>query len=311
MSNLNACLPEEAVKTRRFRGPEAFEMLAGVLLSTPAISLMLLFLIGPLMAVVLLSLTDWQLGMASFDWVWLENYRELFNDKTFWISLKNTFVYVLIVVPGSVFLGLGAAMLIEAGQHGKAFYRAVYFLPVMATLIAMSIVWQVILHPDFGLLNLTLKEFGISGANWLQDRSLVLYVLSGIGIWQLLGFNLVLFLSGLLAIPHHLYEAAEMDGVSSAWGRFRLVTWPMLGPVTLFVVVISSIKSFQVFDTVQVLTKGGPNHASEVLLYTMYSEAFEFFRTSYAAAVTVVFLCFILLLTLINARFMESKVHYS
>ncbi len=314
---MNSLAPD-AVKLNRptfasriFKGAENHERLLGWLLSLPANSLMLLFLVGPILAVLALSFTDWQLGMDSFAWVGLDNYQEMLTDDTFWHSLKNTMIYVAVVVPGSVVLGLGAAMLIEAGQHGKAFYRAVYFLPVMATLIAMSIVWQVILHPDFGLINLMLKELGITGPNWLQDRELVLYVLCGIGIWQQVGFNLVLFLSGLMAVPSHLYEAAEMDGASSAWARFRLVTWPMLGPITLFVLVITSIKAFQVFDTVQVLTQGGPNKASEVLLYTMYTEAFEYFRTSYAAAVTVVFLFFVLLLTLLKARFVERKVHYS
>lgn len=314
---MNQSLPESITKQkssvidRLFRGADNHERLLGWLLSLPASGLMLLFLIGPIVAVMALSFTDWQLGMDSFAWVGLENYQEMFSDRTFWISLKNTMIYVAVVVPGSVILGLGTAMLIEAGKRGKAFYRAAYFLPVMATLIAMSIVWQAILHPDFGLINLLLKEFGITGPNWLQDRDLVLYALCGIGIWQQVGFNLVLFLSGLMAIPYHLYEAAEMDGAGSAYERFRLVTWPMLGPITLFVLVITSIKAFQVFDTVHVLTKGGPNNASEVLLYTMYTEAFEFFRTSYAAAVTVVFLFFVLLLTLIKTRFIERKVHYS
>lgn len=296
---------------RVFKGANNHERLLAWTLSLPANGLMLLFLIGPMLAVLALSFTDWQLGMDSFAWIGMSNYQEMFGDDTFWQSLNNTLIYVAVVVPGSVALGLGAAMLIEAGQHGKAFYRAVYFLPVMATLIAMSIVWQVILHPDFGLINLALKEFGVTGPNWLQDRDLVLYVLCAIGIWQQVGFNLVLFLSGLMAVPSHLYEAAEMDGACSVWERFRLVTWPMLGPITLFVMVITSIKAFQVFDTVQVLTQGGPNKASEVLLYTMYTEAFEYFRTSYAAAVTVVFLFFVLLLTLIKARFVERKVHYS
>jgi multiple sugar transport system permease protein len=305
-------LPRKSNLTDRlFRGADNYERLLGWLLSLPATGLMLLFLIGPILAVLALSFTNWQLGMDTYEWIGLGNYREMIGDDTFLKSLKNTMIYVAVVVPGSIVLGLGSAMLIEVGKHGKSFYRAVYFLPVMATLIAMSIVWQVILHPDFGLLNLMLKEVGIIGPNWLQDRDLVLYVLCGIGIWQQVGFNLVLFLSGLMSIPSHLYEAAEMDGASSAWDRFRLVTWPMLGPITLFVLVITSIKAFQVFDTVQVLTKGGPNKASEVLLYTMYTEAFEYFRTGYAAAITVVFLFFVLLLTLIKTRFIERKVHYS
>lgn len=204
---MNLSLPESlALRRRRLLarlpgGAAHREQLLGWLLSLPATGLMLLFLVGPLLAVLLLSFTDWGLGMDSLAWVGLDNYAEMFADKTFWKSLKNTLIYVAVVVPGSVFLGLGAAMLIEAGEHGKAFYRALYFLPVMATLIAMSIVWQVILHPDFGLINLLLRELGVRGPNWLLDPDLVLYVLCTIGIWQQLGFNLVLFLSGLMAVP--------------------------------------------------------------------------------------------------------------
>lgn len=277
----------------------------------PALFLMLVLLIGPVVAVLVMSLTDYQLGARTFSFIGLGNYQALAADRVFWKSLGNTLVYVAIVVPGSVGLGLGVALLIESGRGLRSFYRAVYFVPVMATLIAMAVSWEFMLHPQFGLVNLTLRWFGFPGFNWLSDAATVLPVLATIGIWQLFGFNMVLFMAGLMAIPRHLYEAAEIDGATSAWARFRLVTWPLLGPVTLFVVVISGIRSFQVFDTVQVLTKGAPNKASEVLLYTMYAEGFEFFRSGYAAAIAVVFLVFVLALTLVKTWVVERRVHYS
>ncbi|MGF1700219.1 sugar ABC transporter permease [Photobacterium makurazakiensis] len=296
----------------RFAVPAKWrEPVTAWLLSAPALFLMLLFLIGPMAAVLLLSFTDWQLGMDSFDFVGLANYQELIDDPVFWISLKNTLLYVAVVLPGSVIGGLAIAMLIESRPSGKSFYRTVFFLPVMASLIAMSIVWEYILHPEFGLLNMVLNLVGVEGRDWLNDPDAVVYVLAGIGVWHQLGFNMVLFMSGLMAIPKHLYEAAEMDGVSNPLSRFSLVTWPMLGPVAMFVIVITAIKAFQVFDTVHVLTKGGPGKSSEMLLLTMYHEGFEYFRTSYAAAITVVFMFFILLVTIIKTRYMEKKVHYS
>ncbi|BBK37167.1 ABC transporter permease [Allostella sp. ATCC 35155] len=287
------------------------EALAALSLSGPAVFLMILFLIGPLVVVALLSLTDYQLGAASLRYVGLGNYVEMFADRVFQRSIQNTLVYVAVVVPASVGLGLGAALLIEAGASLRAFYRAVYFLPVMATLIAMAIVWEFMLHPTLGLINLTLREFGIEGYNWLQDRRTALFTLCAIGIWQSVGFNMVLFMAGLTAIPGDLYEAAAVDGARTSIDRFRTVTWPMLGPVTLFVVVITAIRSFQIFDTVQILTKGGPNRATEVLLYTMYSEGFSFFRTGYAAAVTVVFLVFVLALSLAKTWAINRRVHYA
>lgn len=289
---------------RRSVQPVALGLLA------PALILMTLLLLGPVVVVMLMSLTDYQLGASSWSVIGLANYRELFADRVFWKSLTNTLLYVAIVVPASVALGLGIALLIEAGSSLRSFYRSVFFIPVMATLIAMAISWEYMLHPQFGLINLMLKAVGLPARAWLSDPSLVLPTLAAIGVWQLFGFNMVLFLAGLVSIPRALYEAAEMDGARSAWARFRLVTWPMLGPVTMFVVLISAIRSFQVFDTVHVLTKGGPSKASEVLLYTMYSEGFEFFRSGIAAAIAVVFLGFVLLLTLVKARILDKRVHY-
>lgn len=279
-------------------------------LLVPAVTLMLLMLLGPIAAVLLMSFTDYQLGAPSWSFVGLSNYADLWADKVFWRSLTNTLFYVAIVVPASVALGLGIALLIEAGTSLRGFYRAVFFVPVMATLIAMAISWEYMLHPQFGLINLMLKAVGLPAMAWLAEPELALSTLAVIGVWQLFGFNMVLFLAGLVSIPRYLYEAAEMDGAQSAWSRFRLVTWPMLGPVTMFVVLISAIRSFQVFDTVHLLTKGGPSKASEVLLYSMYSEGFEFFRSGLAAAIAVVFLGFVLLLTLVKARVIERKVHY-
>jgi multiple sugar transport system permease protein len=284
---------------------------AAYALSGPAFVLMLMMLIGPLAGVIALSFTDYQLGAPSFSWIGLSNYREMFADRVFWISLKNTLTYVAIVVPGAVAFGLGVALLIQSGAGLRSWYRTIYFLPVMATLIAMAIVWEFMLHPQFGLVNGLLRAAGLPGHSWLQDRGTALYSLCVIGIWQAVGFNMVLFLAGLVSIPKHLYDAAEVDGAESAWSRFRLVTWPMLGPVTLFVVAISAIRSFQVFDTVQVLTKGGPSKSSEVLIYTMYTEGFEFFRSGYGAAVTVVFLAFVLLLTLLKSALGNREVHYA
>ena len=278
-----------------------------LLLTSPAIVLMLLFLIGPLVAVMALSFTDYQLGAPTLSFTGLANYAEIIEDETVRISLANTLVYVAVVVPVSVVFGLGAALLIEADSALRAFYRAAYFLPVMATLIAMAIVWGFLLDPRIGAVNFVLKALGLKTQDFLHDRNLVLFTLCGIGIWQSVGFNMVLFMAGLTAIPPELYEAASVDGVRDAPARFRLVTWPMLRPVTLFAVVITAIRAFQVFDTVQVLTDGGPNKASEVLLHTIYSEAFGYFHVGYAAALVVVFLAFVFVLSAIRVFVLDRR----
>ena len=278
-----------------------------MLLTAPALVLMAVFLIGPLLAVIALSFTNYQLGAPSLSFVGFANYIEMTEDETVRISLANTLIYVGVVVPASVALGLGAALLIEADPSLRGFYRASYFLPVMATLIAMAIVWEFMLDARFGAVNMLLKAIGLGPYDFLHDRKLVLFTLCGIGVWQSVGFNMVLFMAGLTAVPRELYEAAAIDGAGRGFERFKLVTWPMLGPVTLFTVVITAIRAFQVFDTVQVLTDGGPNKASEVLLHTIYAEAFNFFRNGYAAALVVVFLLFIMALSAVRLFVLDRK----
>ncbi len=307
----SAVVPNEVFPAGPIHHARTYEGSAAMLLSFPAVFLMVLLIVGPALAVLAMSVTDYQLGAPAWSFIGFDNFRQLADEPVFWKSLGNTFIYALIVVPGAVVLGLGTAMLIESCQSFKGFYRAAYFVPVMATLIAMAITWEFMLHPQFGLINIVVKAVGLAPRNWLAETSTALPTLAVIGIWQQFGFNMVLFLAGLVSIPKYLYEAAALDGATSEWERFRLVTWPMLGPVTLFVVVISAIRSFQVFDTVHVLTKGGPSKASEVLLYSMYAEGFEFFRSGLAAAIAVVFLVLVLVLAVIKANVMERRIHYA
>ncbi len=307
----------DALALARVRRPAAralpgavAEALAGWTLAGPAIVLMWLMLLGPAVAVILLSLTDWTFGAPTIAWVGLANYQELWRDRVFWQSLRNTLAYVAFTVPLSVFLGLGVALLIEAGTHGRGLYRALFFLPVMSTLLAMALVFQFAFHPTVGLVNKALALLGLPTTDWLKNPDTALYALGVIGIWQAVGLNMVLFLAGLKAIPRELYEAAAIDGADSAWERFRRVTWPMLGPALVFVVTITAIRSFQVFDTVAVLTDGGPNKATSVLLYQMYQEGFSFLRSAYAAALTCVFLAFVLLLTWAQTQLLDRRAHY-
>ncbi len=276
----------------------------------PALLLMLTFTLIPVLVVAFISLTDWKLGAASLSMVGLRNYAELFQDRVFWKSLGNTLAYVAIYVPVSMFLALALALAVEASGKLRVFYRTVFFLPVTTTFVAMAVVWEFLLHPDFGLVNVMLAGVGVPKENWLAEPDTVLLALAAIGIWLRLGFYMVLFIAGLRSIPRELYEAAEIDGASNGWRRFLLVTWPMLGPTSLFVAVIALIQAFQVFETVAVLTKGGPSKSSEVLVYTMYTEAFSFLRTSYASALTVVFMLIVFTITILKTKYLDAKVHY-
>jgi multiple sugar transport system permease protein len=284
--------------------------MAGWLLTAPAAIAFALMLLAPTLATVALAFTDYELGAAGASWVGLDNFAELLRDRGFGIALRNTILYVAVVAPVSVLGGLVLALLIEAGTRGRTLFRAVFFLPVISLPVAMASAWQYLLHPTIGPLNAALRTVGVEGPAWLSSSDTVLLSLAAIGVWENIGFNLVLFLAGLTAIPRELYAAAEVDGATRAWDRFRLVTWPLLGPTTLFVITITMTRAIRVFDSVAVLTQGGPNKASEVLLYTMYEEGFTYFRLGYSAAITLVFLAIVLALVWLQTRVIEKRVHY-
>ncbi len=287
------------------------EARAAYWLSAPALFLMLVLLVLPTLAVLFLSFTDAELGVPTVNFLGLSAYAELLHDRTFLGAVRNTALYVALVVPASVVLGLGLAMLIEADELLKPLFRSVYFLPVVSLLVAMASVWQYLMHPSIGPINMLLTRFGFSSVNWLGSSDNVMGALAIIGIWQTVGFNMVLFLAGLTGINRDLYAAAEMDGARSAWSRFWVVTWPMLGPTTLFVLTISVINAVKVFETVATLTQGGPGKASDVLLWVIYEEGFVHLHIGPASAMAVVFIAVLLVLLLIQTRVLEKRVHYT
>jgi len=284
---------------------------AGLFLVFPTFTLMVLLLLMPTLAVFALSLTDAELGSTTFTFLGLDAYSDLLSDRNFLRAFKNTFIYVGLVSPASVILGLMLALLIEAETDARGFFRSVYFLPVVALVVATASVWQYLMHPSFGPINLFLNIFGIASINWLGSSDNVLPALAIIGIWQGIGFNMVLFLAGLTGINRDLYAAAEMDGAKTAWSRFWVVTWPMLGPTTLFVITITVINAVKVFETVATLTQGGPAKASEVLLWSIYQEGFVFLHIGTASAMAMVFIVVLLVLLLIQTRLLEKQVHYT
>lgn len=286
------------------------ETLSAWSLAGPALLLLVVLFFLPVAGVFVIALTDWQFGADSLNFIGLRNFGEVFSDGGFRTSFWNTMTYAAIVVPGTIVLGLFIALLIESGKSMRSFYRAIHFLPFLATLTAMAVAWEALLHPTIGLFNQTLTALDLPTANWLRDERTVLPVLAMIGIWQNLGYAMVLFLAGLKSIPQELYDAADIDGADMWLDRLRTVTLPMLGPVTMFVFIVVALKAFETFDTIQVLTQGGPGHASEMLLYTLYRESFQYLRTGYGASVAVVFLFIVVALTLVQARVMDKKVHY-
>lgn len=286
------------------------ERLTGLGFALPAFILLLLTILLPLAVLMLLSLTNYEFGGVDMDWVGLSNFQKALADPIIRRSLVNTLLYVAIVVPGGVFGALLIAVIVHRRRRSRSFYEVIYFLPVTSTLIAMATVWQFLLHPSLGPVNGLLKWLGFAPVAFLSEPSTALATLAVIGIWQLLGFNMILFLAGLTAIPRDLYEAADIDGCSGGIDRFLTITWPLLGPTTMFVLVTTMITAFKIFDTVAVMTRGGPVGSTEVLLYNIYLEGFQYFHTGYAAALTFIFLAFILVFSAVQTFALDKKVHY-
>ncbi|MEO1108099.1 MAG: sugar ABC transporter permease [Pseudomonadota bacterium] len=293
----------------------------------PALILMIVILIVPIGIAGVLSFTNYSLGNAGMDYVGWENFEKIFTRRSYEKMFGATFRYVFVVVPLTVLLGLGAALLIHSLTRFGNLYKTIYFLPVMAALIAMAIVWEFALHPTIGIVNATLEKgcgtwleawgwYAQGCAKtfplWLTDRDYAIWTVAFIGVWQGFGFNMVLYLAGLSSIPPSLYDAAEMDGAPTGWERFRLVTWPMLGPTTVFVVTISFIRSFQVFDTVEAFYPqgGGPSKSVYVMMFAIYEKAIQQNLMGIGAAITVVFLAFVMFLTLVQRWLVDRRTHY-
>lgn len=280
----------------------------GLMFTLPAALLMLGIYILPMIFLAGFSVTDYQLGGMDWRFIGAQNFVNAFSDPVFLRALRNTLIYAALVIPFGVFLALGVALLVHGTKRTRGFWEVAYFLPVTATLVAMATVWQFLLHPSLGPVNALIRWLGFEPVAFLSNPALLIPTMAIIGIWQIVGFNMVLFLAGLTAIPQDLYEAARLDGAKSPVDRFLTVTWPMLGPTTMFVVVTTSISAFKVFETVAVLTKG--RFGSETLLFDLYLEGFEYANTGYAAALTLLFLIFVLILSIGQTLRMDRKVHY-
>ena len=269
----------------------------------------LIFTLLPVVAALLISLTDWNL-LQPPKWVGLKNFATLAQDPLFRKVLGNTAIYVLGTVPVQMILALLVAMALNQGLPGTLFFRAAFFMPVVTSAVAIALVWRWIYNADFGVLNSFLYMLGVSDPpNWLTSTRWALPSVMIMSVWQQIGFSMVLFLAGLQGVPEHLYEAARIDG-AGPFQRFLFITVPMLTPTTFFVFVINIINSFQVFDQAFIMTGGGPANATNTIVYNIYQNAFQFFKMGYAAAMAWVLFAIIFIVTVVQFRLQSRWVHY-
>ncbi|MDD2714652.1 MAG: sugar ABC transporter permease [Candidatus Wallbacteria bacterium] len=276
----------------------------------PAVSIILFFHVMPIFLAAFVSLQEWDL-MSPAKFVGLSNYRSILQSDEFYSSLKHTVYFSLGSVPGGILLALFIAILLNSKIKGLSFYRTLYFIPVITSINAVAIVWKWIYHGQYGLLNYLIGFLGFPSQDWLQDPRFAMPAIIMMSIWKGLGYNVVIFLAGLQNVPGYLYEAARIDG-ANAWERFRHVTWPLLSPVTYFVLVMSTISSFQVFAQVYMMTpNGGPMGSTTVIVFYLYQYAFRQYKFGYASALAFILFLIILTMTLLQKFFVEKKVHYS
>lgn len=276
------------------------ELLTAALFLAPALAVIGVFVIYPIIAAGRISLTSWNGFAPVMEFIGLDNYVRLAQDPEFWNSLLVTVVYAAGVCVLSVASGLAIALLLDAPIRARGLYRGVYFLPAVTSSVAAAIVWRYMLDPA-GYVNTVLAQFGIAGPDWLQERWLALGALTLLTVWKNIGFNAVLYLTALQALPAGIYEAAQLDG-ASAGQRLRRLTIPLLAPMTFFVVIQALITSFQSFDLVYVLTGGGPRGGTEVLGLFMYREAFRLGDFGYGTAIAFVTLFLVLGVSLVQYR---------
>ena len=277
------------------------------LLLLPALSLLAAFTHIPMITTFWRSFTS--SGMQNntgFTW---ENYRYLYEDDVFWQVLSNSLWYAAITVPVSMFLALGMALWVNSKIHGKSILRLAYFTPTILPMISVANIWLFFYTPEIGLFNELLSWFGHRGYNWLGDPDLSLYSLMFMTIWKEAGFFMIFYLAALQTISPDLYQAASIEG-ASRWTNLRRITLPLLMPTTLFVLVNAFLNAFKLVDHLFILTKGGPNNASNLLLYYIYENAFSFFDTAYAAVLTVVLLIILIALAALQFGVIERRVHY-
>jgi multiple sugar transport system permease protein len=266
------------------------------------------FLLLPMLAAVTLSFSEWDL-LTPPSWVGIANYVELFKAPSFWETLRHSLLFIIGYLPLVYLLGLLAALALNNKFRGSTFLRAAYFLPVITSWVIVSLLWKWILNPEGGVVNSFLSIFGINGPGWWTSASWAMPSIILASVWKDLGYVMLILLAGLQSIPPEYQEAASIDGASKSQ-ILRSITLPLLTPATFFVIIVSLINNFQVFEQIYLMTDGGPEGATSVLVQQIVKNAFDYGRMGYASAMSMVLFAIILAITLIQLKLQKKWVNY-
>lgn len=271
----------------------------------PTLTIMLIFSVIPVIWGFCLSFTDYPL-LQPPKFIGLGNYTRLLGDEVFKVSLINTFRYILGTVPSRIVIGFCVAVLLNEAVRGRNWLRAMYFFPVVAPLVSVSMLWQWMFHANFGIINALLRMIGFAPVPWLTSTKYALSAVMIMSVWKTIGWNMVVFLSGLQGISESLYEAATVDGANS-WQKMRYVTIPLMKPIVLLALVISTIDSSKVFEQVYIMTGGGPGYSTMTLVQQIYNAAFKSYEMGYASAIAVVLFILVSVGVFIQFRCLGDK----
>ena len=274
----------------------------GLFFVLPALVGTFIFIIIPIFCSFALSFTEWDL-LNEIKFVGLDNYKSVLSEKEFLQILINTFVYAISTTIFAVIIPLGLAAILNNKIRGAEVFKTIYFLPFITPAVVIAIVWAWIFDPNIGLVNSMLKTH----YTWLFDTCLAMPVLIFVSVWKLIGYNVILFLTGFASINPNVYEAAKIDGADEIQ-IFKNITLPLLKPTTYFVILVTAISSFQVFDLIYVMTSGGPNDATNVIVYSIYKYAFEYFDIGKSCALAYILFIIIFALAFIQQRLKKSEL---
>lgn len=285
-------------------------MLWGYLFIAPMLIGLLVFYIVPVFQTFFYSFTDWN-SFGGYSWTGLDNYREMLEDSSILSSFRNTIIYAIVMVPISIAVSIVIAVLLNQKIKGLTFYRTLYFIPVVTMPTAVGMIWKWLYNSDYGIINQFLHFFSIAGPNWLTDPNWALISIIIVGIWSIIGTNMVILLAGLQGIPTMYYEAAKLDGAGPFFTFFR-ITIPMLTPIIFFVTVTTSITAFQVFDFIfMMIDQTNPAiDSAQTVIYLFYEYAFVMDEKGIGAAVSFVLFIFILILTIAQFKLQKKWVNY-
>lgn len=280
------------------------------LLLLPSLIFLLLFTFYPVIQTFILSFHQADLGSPEPFFNGIDNYKQMVEDEVFWKVLTNNIWFAIGTVPTSVALALAMALFANKALRGKSFIRTAYFYPTVVPMIAVANIWLFIYTPEYGALSHVMEWFGKGDMNWLGDQKNVMWAMIFMVIWKEAGYFMIFYLAGLQNISQELYESASMEGASS-WTIFRRITFPLLMPTTMFVSIIAFTNSFKLVDHLVIMTKGGPDNASNLLLYYIYETAFSFWDQGMASALTIVMVVLLLLVAAFQFFGMDKKIHYN